>query len=139
MRISTGVQTCALPICERPPQPANIAVNRSPPHIRLLWPGRLHQLLAYRTIATGSSIPDRRGGRSGGPLDHSRARRPLRLRFFDGGGHLIVTQLRAYSRPNAVVVLAPIRSPCGGAVGCRSRGGLSRSGERRVGKESVTT
>src|SRR3546814_1666725 len=38
---------------ERPPQPANIDVNRSPPHIRLLWPGRLHQLLAYRTIATG--------------------------------------------------------------------------------------
>src|SRR3546814_5243758 len=88
---------------ERPPQPANIDVNRSPPHIRLLWPGRLHQLLAYRTIATGSSIPDRRGGRSGGPLDHSRARRPLRMRFFDGGGHLIVTQLREYSRPKAVV------------------------------------
>src|SRR3546814_9550697 len=76
------------------------------------------------TIATGSSIPDRRGGRSGGPLDHSRARRPLRMRFFDGGGHLIVTQLREYSRPKAVVVLAPIRSRCGGAVGCRSRGGL---------------
>src|SRR3546814_17582163 len=47
------------------------------------------------------------------------------MRFFDGGGHLIVTQLREYSRPKAVVVLAPIRSRCGGAVGCRRRGGLA--------------
>src|SRR3546814_9765044 len=47
------------------------------------------------------------------------------MRFFDGGGHLIFTQLREYSRPKAVVVLAPIRSRCGGAVGCRSRGGLA--------------
>src|SRR3546814_13173788 len=47
------------------------------------------------------------------------------MRFSDGGGHLIVTQLREYSRPKAVVVLAPIRSRCGGAVGCRSRGGLA--------------
>src|SRR3546814_6022774 len=62
---------------------------------------------------------------SGVPLDQSRARRPLRMRFFDGGGHLIVTQRREYSRPKAVVVLAPIRSRCGGAVGCRSRGGLA--------------
>src|SRR3546814_19384458 len=46
------------------------------------------------------------------------------MRFFDGGGHLIVTQLREYSRPKAVVVLEPISSRCGGAVGCRTRGGL---------------
>src|SRR3546814_19401541 len=46
---------------ERPPQPANIDVNRSPPHIRLLWPGRLTQLLAYRPIVPGPSIPHRRG------------------------------------------------------------------------------
>src|SRR3546814_19389162 len=91
------------------------------------------------TIATGSSIPDRRGGRSGGPLDHSRARRPLRMRFFDGGGNLIVTQLREYSRPKAVVVLAPLRLRCGGAVGCRRRGGLAvkRSEGGRVGEEWV--